>query len=114
MCRTGGFPEHIKTVTDSILVNLMEDILVRDIAVRHWVCDVDSLKQLAIYLFSKAGNLVSTNKLMGIFGIKSAATLLEYFSYFKEAYLLEFMPQFSYSLKAQARNPKKNMSPTPD
>ncbi len=44
---------------------------------------------------------------MGIFGIKSSATLLEYFSYFKDAYLIEFMPQFSYSLKARARNPKK-------
>ena len=103
----GGFPEHVKSASTLILNNLMEDILIRDIAVRHAVRDVDSLKQLAVYLLSNVGNLVSANRLKGIFGIKSSATLLEYFSYFKDAYLVEFMPQFSYSLKAQARNPKK-------
>lgn len=103
----GGFPEYVKSGSPLILSNLLEDILIRDIAVRHGVRDVDSLKQLAVYLLSNTGNLVSANKLMGIFGIKSSATLLEYFSYFKDAYLIEFMPQFSFSLKAQARNPKK-------
>ena len=47
------------------------------------------------------------NKLEGLFGIKANSTILEYFSYFKDAYLLEFIPQFSYSLKTQARNLKK-------
>lgn len=42
-----------------------------------------------------------------MFGIKSTTTILEYFAYFTDTYLLEFLPQFSYSLKAQARNPKK-------
>jgi len=32
---------------------------------------------------------------------------LEYFSFLKDAYLLEFVPIFSHSLKVQARNPKK-------
>lgn len=105
--QNGGFPEYIKSGANLILTNLMEDILIRDIAVRYNIRDVDSLKQLAVYLISNAANLISANKLMGIFGIKSSTTLLEYFSYFKDAYLIEFMPQFSYSLKAQARNPKK-------
>ena len=105
--RTGGFPDYVKTGATQILTNLMEDILVRDIAVRHAVRDVESLKQLAVWLLSNTGNLVSANKLTGLYGIKSTATLLEYFSYFRDAYLMEFMPKFSYSLKAQARNPKK-------
>lgn len=104
---TGGFPEFVKSGEPVILNTLMDDILVRDIAIRHAVRDVESLKQLAVYLISNTGNLVSANKLAGLFGIKSSATLLEFFSYFKDAYLLEFMPQFSYSQKAQARNPKK-------
>lgn len=104
---TGGFPEFVKSGKPIILSTLMDDILVRDIAIRHAVRDVESLKQLAVYLVSNTGNLVSANKLAGLFGIKSAATLLEFFSYFKDAYLLEFLPQFSYSQKARARNPKK-------
>lgn len=103
----GGFPEYVKNENTPILTNLMEDILVRDIAVRHGVRDTDSLKQLALYLISNVGKPVSANQLTGIFGIKSSTTLLEYFSYFRDAYLIEFLPQFSFSKKAQARNPKK-------
>jgi predicted AAA+ superfamily ATPase len=42
-----------------------------------------------------------------MFHIKSPTTFLEYFSFLKDAYLLEFIPVFSQSLKIQARNPKK-------
>lgn len=103
----GGMPEYVKSGQALILSSLMEDILVRDISVRHSVRDIDSLKQLAIYLLSNVGVLVSASKLTGMFGIKSSTTILEYFSYFMDAYLVEFVPRFDYSLKAQARNPKK-------
>lgn len=103
----GGMPEYVKSGQDLILNSLMEDILVRDIAVRHSVRDVGSLKQLAVYLLSNVGALLSANKLTGMFGIKSTSTILEYFNYFTDSYLLEFVPKFDYSLKTQARNPKK-------
>ncbi len=51
--------------------------------------------------------MISANKLIGMFEIKSPSTFLEYFSFLKDAYLLEFVPIFSHSLKIQARNPKK-------
>ena len=105
--KTGGFPECIKNESELILQNLMEDILIRDIAVRHAIRDVNALKQLAVYLVSNVGTLVSANKLIDLFGIKSTATMLEYFAWLKDAYLVEFLPLFSYSLKIQARNPKK-------
>lgn len=104
---TGGMPEYVKSGQALVLSSLMDDILVRDISVRHSVRDIDSLKQLAIYLISNVGVLVSANKLTGLFGIKSSTTILEYFNYFKDAYLVEFVPRFDYSIKAQARNPKK-------
>jgi predicted AAA+ superfamily ATPase len=42
-----------------------------------------------------------------MFEIKSATTFLEYFSFLKDAYLIDFVPMFDHSLKVQARNPKK-------
>lgn len=105
--KMGGIPEYVKTGMPVILNTLIDDILLRDIAVRHSVRDVASLRQLTAYLITNIGNLVSANKLVGMFDIKSAATFLEYFSFLKDAYLLEFMPMFSHSLKIQARNPKK-------
>lgn len=103
----GGMPEYVINKQSTILGNLIEDILVRDIAVRHNIREVDTLKQLAIYLITNIGKPVSANKLNGLFGIKSTTTILEYFNYFRDCYLIDFVPQFSYSMKAQLRNPKK-------
>ncbi len=103
----GGMPEYVINKQSTILGNLIEDIIVRDIAVRYNIREVDTLKQLAIYLITNIGKPVSANKLNGLFGIKSTTTILEYFNYFRDCYLIDFVPQFSYSLKAQLRNPKK-------
>jgi predicted AAA+ superfamily ATPase len=105
--KTGGIPEYVKTGISVVLNTLVDDILMRDIAVRHSVRDVTSLRQLTTFLITNIGNLVSANKLLGMFDIKSPATFLEYFSFLRDAYLLEFVPMFSHSLKVQARNPKK-------
>ena len=82
-------------------------VLIKDIAVRHSIKDVDSLRKLTLFLLSNVGNLVSANKLTNLFGIKATSTPLEYFSYLTEAYLIDFVPQFDYSTKVQIRNPKK-------
>lgn len=104
---TGGIPEYIKTGISTVLNTLVDDILMRDIAVRHSVRDVSSLRQLTAFLITNTGNLISANKLVGMFDIKSPSTFLEYFSFLKDAYLLDFVPMFSHSLKVQARNPRK-------
>ncbi len=105
--KTGGIPEYLKTGISVVLNTLVDDILMRDIAVRHSVRDINSLRQLTAFLITNIGNLVSANKLVGMFDIKSPATFLEYFSFLKDAYLLDFVPMFSHSLKVQARKPKK-------
>ncbi len=105
--KTGGIPEYLKTGMPVVLNALTDDILMRDIAIRHAIRDVVSLRQLAAFLITNIGNPISANKLVGMFDIKSPATFLEYFSFLKDAYLLEFIPLFSHSLKVQARNPKK-------
>ena len=105
--KTGGIPEFIKTGLSEVIYTLVDDILTRDIALRHSVRDINSLRQLTVYLISNIGNLVSANRLVGMFEIKSATTFLEYFSFLKDAYLLDFVPLFDHSLKVQARNPKK-------
>jgi predicted AAA+ superfamily ATPase len=103
----GGFPEVVKTGNSDILAALFSDILNRDIAVRHGIRDMSSLKRLSAYLVSNAGSLVSARKLLQPLGIQSSTTILEYFSFLEDCYLINFMPKFSYSPKAQAINPKK-------
>jgi hypothetical protein len=105
--KTGGIPEYIKTGISTVLNTLVDDILMRDVAVRHSVRDVTSLRRLTAFLITNIGNLISANKLVGMFDIKSPSTFLEYFSFLKDAYLIDFVPIFSHSLKVQARNPRK-------
>lgn len=103
----GGFPEFLKTGIPTILHHLLDDILYRDIAVRYGVRDVLSLRKMAVYLLSNIGKPVSANGLKAQFDIKASSTILEYFSYLENAYIVQFVPKFSYSLKVQIRNPKK-------
>lgn len=105
--KRGGFPEYLKTGNGFVLNQLLEDILYRDIAIRYGVRDVKSLKQLTVYLLSNIGKPVSATNLKTLFGIKSVSALLDYFYYLESAYLVQFLPMFSYSLKKQIRNPKK-------
>lgn len=103
----GGMPEYVKNKQIIILQTLLDNILMRDIVVRHNIKDTISLRNLAVYLLSNVGNLVSANKMVGMFGIKSTTTILDYMSYLMDSYILDYVPKFSYSLKVQARNPKK-------
>ncbi|WP_300601421.1 ATP-binding protein [Niabella sp.] len=103
----GGFPEYLKTENGFLLNQLLEDILYRDIAVRYSVRDVKSLKQLAVYLISNIGKPVSANNLTRLFNIKATSTMLDYFSHLENAYIVQFLPLFSHSVKKQIRNMKK-------
>lgn len=105
--KIGGMPEYVKHQDRRILAQLLEDILIRDIAIRHKIRDVDTLKQLAVYLLTNVGKAVSANKLKGLFSVKSTTTIIEYFGHYSDSYLIEFVSQFSHSPKAQIRNPKK-------
>ena len=105
--KIGGMPEYVKHQDRRILARLLDDILIRDIAVRHKVRDIDTLKQLAVYLLTNVGKTVSANNLKTLFSAKSTTTILEYFAFYSDSYLIEFLPQFSHSPKAQIRNPKK-------
>ncbi|MDG1330818.1 MAG: ATP-binding protein [Crocinitomicaceae bacterium] len=105
--KTGGMPEYVKHQDRRILARLLEDLLIRDIAVRHKVRDVETLKKLAVYLLTNIGKAVSANNLKRLFSVKSTTTILEYFAHYSDSYLVEFLPQFNDSPKAQIRNPKK-------
>lgn len=104
---TGGFPEYLKTGNNEILQFLLEDIINRDIAVRYGVKDVSSLKRLCLFLLANTGNLLSPSKLTTMTGVKAPSTVLDYFSYFEACYLINLMPKFSFSSKAQMLAPKK-------
>lgn len=105
--KSGGFPEYLKSSDSRVLESLFDDILYRDIAVRYGIRDVHSFKKLAVYLLTNIGSPVSATKVKQIVSVKSTSTVLEYFSYLENAYLIFFVPVFSYSQKVQLVTPRK-------
>jgi len=103
----GGFPGFLKANNQDIHTALLDDIMYRDIAVRHNIRDVKSLKHLLIFLATNSAKLISANKLKQTIGVKSTATITEYFNYFEESYLIQLVSKFSYSQKVQLVNPRK-------
>lgn len=103
----GGFPEFLKVGHNNMLMQLLDDILYKDIAVRYGVRDITSLRRLVVYLITNIGKPVSATNLKKLFDVKATSTLLEYFSHLENAYIVQFIPMFSYSLKKQIRNAKK-------
>lgn len=103
----GGFPEYVKQHANEILNHIFEDILIRDIAVRHGIRDVRILQRLALYLVSNVGKLITANRLKSMFEVGSTNTITEYLSYLEDSYLLQFVPKFDYSLRKQIVNPRK-------
>ncbi len=103
----GGFPEYLKTRNFTILNELLNDVVMRDIAVRYGIKNTSLLKKIAIYLISHVGKEFSYNSLRNMFEIKSVQSVIDYISYFEDAYLIFTIPRFSYSYKKQQVNPKK-------
>ncbi|MEM2138785.1 MAG: ATP-binding protein [Candidatus Woesearchaeota archaeon] len=103
----GGFPEYLKTNNPQILTTLFEDILIRDIIVRYKIRDEKILKQLAIYLISNIGKVISFNSLKKIFEVGSTNTILSYISFMENTYLFFLVNKFDFSYKKQLIAPKK-------
>jgi len=104
---TGGFPEYIKQGYEDILHFILEDILIRDIAVRYGLKDIHKLQQLALYLLSNVGKPISANRLKSIIEVGSTNTITEYLSYLEDSYLIQLIQKFDYSPRKQLINPRK-------
>jgi len=103
----GGFPEYLKKDNPSILHELLSDVVMKDIAVRFGIKNTDILNKIAVYLISNVGKKFSYNSIKKTFEIKSVQSVIDYISFFENAYLIFTVPRFSYSYKQQQVNPKK-------
>ncbi|MBI2134114.1 ATP-binding protein [Candidatus Woesearchaeota archaeon] len=103
----GGFPEYIKKGDPEILHELFYDIVAKDIAVRFGIKNISTLKKMLVYLISNVGKEFSYNSIKKTFFVKSVQSVIDYVSYFENAYLIFTVPRFSYSYKQQQVNPKK-------
>ncbi|MCL2135542.1 MAG: ATP-binding protein [Candidatus Bathyarchaeota archaeon] len=105
--KKGGFPEYLKFNRSEILQELLNNIIMRDIVVRHKLRSPKTIKELALYLISNIGVDFSYNNLAKTFNMGSTNSAVSFVSYLEDSYLLFTVSKFSYSLKKQSVNPKK-------
>jgi len=105
--KKGGFPEFLKYRKTEILQELLNDIISRDILVRHGLRNVKVIREMSIYLTTNIGKEFTYNGLMKMFNLGSANSAINLVSYLEDSYLLFTISKFDYSLKKQIVNPKK-------
>ncbi|MDD4555648.1 MAG: ATP-binding protein [Bacteroidales bacterium] len=103
----GGFPEFLFSRKKDYLQQLLIDVLMRDIAVKHAVRNVKVLKEMTVFLLSNIGKDYSYHSIRRVFSLGAVTTVIDYISFLEESYLLFSIPKFDHSPKNQSVNPKK-------
>lgn len=103
----GGFPEYLKQKKASVLQELLNNVLARDIVVRHGLRESETIKEMAVYLLSNTGKEFSYNSLKKVFELGSVNTAISFVSYLEDSYLVFAVKRFDYSIKKRLMLPKK-------
>jgi predicted AAA+ superfamily ATPase len=106
--KNGGFPETIGTdrlTSKTILVDLYNDILSRDI-VSRFDADLDIVKKIGYYLMTNISTLFSYNSVARSLNLHYD-TVKKYVPYFEEVFLFFVVPFFSWKIKSTVKKDMK-------
>jgi len=104
----GGFPE-IKNFNNKkiYLRDLFEKIILKDIVERFSVRDINTLKELALYMLNNFSSLFTFSRINNLLSGGSSNTLKEYIGYLEETYLLFYTKKHSFKMSEEIRSPRK-------
>jgi predicted AAA+ superfamily ATPase len=106
----GSFPAVILAQDDEqreeLLRRYFDDILYKDVALRHSIRDLNTLRNFAAHLLTQTGSLLSFTRLGNLFGI-STELASHYCHYLQESYLITLLPFYSLKVSERNRNPQK-------
>lgn len=108
----GGFPKVVLTKDEllckELLAQYFNDILTKDIVDRYKVKDIDKLKNLALFYSTNFTRKCTFNKIKKMADFSLSLDSIHRFSgYLESAFLIDFLPRFSYSLKDQMQTDRK-------
>ncbi len=106
----GGFPEVVLANDarrkEGLLKQYFDDVLYKDVALRHRVRDVPALRALAVHLLTHTASLISYQRASKMLQISLDSTKA-YCGHLQEAFLIGLLPVFSRKAAVRARNPQK-------
>ncbi|MFA7124050.1 MAG: ATP-binding protein, partial [Candidatus Delongbacteria bacterium] len=91
--KTGGMPENIFNPGREYLMNLIEDIIQKDITAFYGVKNHQILRDYFTLLMERSGKQLSINKIANILGI-SVDSSKRYLGYFEASYLIHLLPRW--------------------
>lgn len=103
----GGFPGYLRERRDTLLNDLLQDVLLRDIVARNRLRDVRHLRNLFLYIAANTGLPVSRQKLTKNLDVPSVGETSRYLEYLRDAYLLFEITKFSPSFRKRVVAPSK-------
>lgn len=103
----GGFPQFLQTGNPRYLRDLYNDIIYRDIVVRHKLPSDRQIREVAYYLASNCTHRFTYNSVAKASGVKSAETVTDYIGYLEEAYLVGVLTKYDFKVGEQLKSPKK-------
>jgi len=104
----GGFPEVGQVANPrAYLQDLYDRALTRDIAMRHGVRHIKTLKDIAFYVANNCGGKLTYQNIAAAYSLGSLHTAKNYLSYLQDAYLFFAVEAFSFKVKERTRRPRK-------
>ena len=103
----GGFPQYLNTGDPRYLRELYNDIIYRDIVVRHRLPSERQIKEVAYYLASNFTHKFTYQSVAKAAGIKSTETVSDYIGYLEDAYLVGVLTKYDNKVGEQIKSPKK-------
>lgn len=91
--RDGGMPENVINPSREYLVNLVDDIIQKDITAFHGLKNHQVVRDFYLLLMERSGKQLSINKMGKILSI-SADTARRYLAYFEETYLIHLLSRY--------------------
>ena len=105
--KEGGFPQYLQTRNPRYLKELYNDIIYRDIVVRHKLQSDRQIREMTYYLASNFTHRFTFLSVAKATGIKSSETVQDYIRYLEEAYLVGVLTKYDYKVGEQLKSPKK-------
>jgi predicted AAA+ superfamily ATPase len=103
----GGIPEYVTYRVPHILTTLYDNILFKDIIVRYEIHSVRAFRELALYLMSNVGTLISYTKLKNSLNLGSVNTVKNYIYYLENSFLIFTIDSYAYSMLQRTVSQKK-------
>ena len=104
-CKDGGLPENVLNPNREYLMNLVDDIIQKDITAFHAIKNHQIVRDYFTLLMERSGKQLSINKIGKILSI-SPDTSKRYLNFFESTYLIHLLPRWGKT-NQKLLSPKK-------